>query len=337
MIHGFWIIAATLALVVGLSAAPGGARAASIDFFRIATGPTVGTYFPIGRLIASAITNPPGSRACDDGGSCGVPGLIAVAQSTEGARQNIELIGRGLVESGLGQADLAHWALQGTGVFEATGPIDKLRLIANLYLEGVQIVVRRDADITSPADLRGRRVSYGAAESGVASHNRLILAAYGVNEDDLIREYNPPAEAARRLREGQVEAMIVIGGHPVPVIAELARDGLIDVLAIDDAPARDLIARNPYFRALEIPEGVYPGVPARRILAVGAQWLTSSDIDADLVYRITRSLWHDGNRKLLDGGHPRGREIRMATGLDGLSVPLHEGARRFYQEVGALK
>ncbi len=335
MTRGLWTIGTAFLFALGLAA--GAARADTADFFRIATGPTVGTYFPIGGMIASAITSPPGSRACGDGGSCGVPGLIAVAQSSDGARQNLDLIARGVVEAGLSQADLAHWAYKGSDVFEASGPNDKLRLIANLYAEGVQIVVRRDSGITTPAELRGRRVSYGPAESGVVSHNRLILEAYGVDEDDVIREFASQAEAGEHLRQGKVEAMIVIGGHPVPVISALARDGLIDLLAIDDEPTRRLIERNRFLRALAIPAGVYPGIPARRTVAVGAQWLTSSDVGADLVYAITRALWHQGNRGLLDGGHPQGRAIRLESSLDGLDVPLHAGAKRFYEEVGALK
>ncbi len=337
MTRRLWTISAALALALVLLAPSGPARTDSSNFFRIATGPTVATYFPIGGLLAGAISRPPGGRDCEDGGSCGVEGLIAVAHSSGGARQNLDLIAQGEVESALSQADLAHWAHTGSGVFEASGANEKLRLIANLYTEAVQIVVRRDSGIKNPADLRGRRVSYGPAESGAVSHSRLILSAYGVNEDDVIREYSSQAEAGEHLRQGKVEAMIVIGGHPVPVITALARDGLVDLLAIDGAPAGALIERNPFLHALEIPAQIYPGIPARRTLAVEAQWLTSSDVDEALVYAITRALWHRGNRGLLDGGHPKGREIRLERALNGNSVPLHPGARRFYREAGALK
>ena len=320
--------------IAGLAAVEG--RTQSVNFFRIATGTTVGTYFPIGRLIASAITNPPGSRACEDGGSCGVPGLIAVAHSTQGALQNIQMIGRGMVESGFVQADLAHLALLGEGPFQGTGPLDNLTTIASLYSESVQVVVRRESGIGSFADLTGRRISLGTRQGGTAERALAVLAANGVSIKDFIKEYDEPARAADRLRAGQLDAMIVIDGYPVPVIADLAGDGLVDLLAIEGPPAQSLLADYAYYRAETIPGGAYRGIGARRTLAIGAHWLTSAEIDADLVYQITKALWNPGNRKLLDGGHPKGRRIRLESALDGLAVPLHEGARRFYQEQGQL-
>ena len=105
-------------LLLGMAAA----RAGDGGYFRIATGATGGTYFPIGSLIASAISNPPGSRDCDDGGSCGVPGLIAVGQASKGSVQNVALIAGGTVESGLGQADVAYMAYFGLGPFKGASP-----------------------------------------------------------------------------------------------------------------------------------------------------------------------------------------------------------------------
>ena len=138
----------------------------SLSFFRIGTGSTGGTYFPIGGLIANIISNPPGSRSCEKGGSCGVPGLIAVAQSTEGSVHNVDAIAVGEIESGLSQSDVAYWAYTGTGVYGQRGPVTQLRLIANLYPESLQIVVRRDSDI---AAIGGRP----ARQAGIAGGARI--------------------------------------------------------------------------------------------------------------------------------------------------------------------
>ena len=141
--------------------------AQEMTFFRIGTGSTGGTYFPIGGLIANAISNPPGARPCDRGGSCGPMGLIAVAQSTDGSIANVEAIRAGRLESGLAQADIAYWAYKGLRVFKGKGKqVEKLRAIANLYPEAVHVVVRRDAKIAKIADLRGKRVSLGPRDSG---------------------------------------------------------------------------------------------------------------------------------------------------------------------------
>jgi hypothetical protein len=310
--------------------------AQNVEFFRIATGTTVGTYFPIGRLIASAITNPPGSRACEDGGSCGVPGLIAVAHSTQGALQNIQMIGRGRVESGFVQADLAHLAFLGDGPFQGTGPLDNLRTIAKLYSESVHVVVRRESGIIEFADLAGRRISIGSREGGTTERALAVLAAHAITGAQFIKEYDEPARAAERLRAGQLDAMIVIDGYPVPVVADLAGDGLVDLLAIEGKPAEKLLTDYSYFRVQTIPGGAYRGIGSRATVGVDAHWLTSAEVDPGLVYRIAKALWNPGNRKLLDGGHPKGRRIRLETALDDLAVPLHDGARRFYREQGLL-
>ena len=148
----FW----TCALLVAMAVA-GPAQAQTQDkglkFFRIGTGSTSGVYFPIGGLIASAISNPPGSRQCDRGGSCGVPGLISVAQATMGSVDNVQAIATGALESGLAQADVATWAYNGTGIFKGKKPVTNLRAIANLYPESIHVVVRRAAKVRGFHDL----------------------------------------------------------------------------------------------------------------------------------------------------------------------------------------
>src|ERR1700752_1469719 len=135
-------------------------------FFRIGTGPTSGNYFSIGGVIANAISNPPGSRPCDKGGSCGVPGLIAIAQTTQGSVQNVDFIAEKSLESGMCQSDVSYWAYSGSGMYKGQKPVDGLRAIANLYQESLHILVRADSAIKSIADLRGKRISLGERGAG---------------------------------------------------------------------------------------------------------------------------------------------------------------------------
>jgi hypothetical protein len=130
-----------------------------ITFFRILTGGTVGTYFPIGGLIANAISNPPGSRPCNEGGSCGVPGLVATSVASNGSVANVAAIAAGTAQSGFVQSDIAYWAYNGTGIYQGRPKVDGLRAIANLYPESIQLVVRKGSGIKSVPDLRGRKVS----------------------------------------------------------------------------------------------------------------------------------------------------------------------------------
>src|SRR5215510_6799718 len=161
-------------LLGGAGAPPVGAQDET-RFFRIGTGPTTGNYFTIGGIIANAISNPPGSRPCDKGGSCGVPGLIAVAQTTQGSVQNVELIADRTLDSGLCQSDVAYWAYSGTGMYSGGTPFDGLRTIANLYQESLQIVVRADSKIAAIGDLRGKRISLGGRGSGTRATAVLVL------------------------------------------------------------------------------------------------------------------------------------------------------------------
>lgn len=123
------------------------------QFFRIGTGGTAGTYYPIGGLIANAISNAPGSRGCADGGSCGVPGLIATAVSSNGSVANINALNGGALESGFTQSDVATWAHSGTGVWDGQPAVEKLRAIANLYPETIHLVAAAGSGIDSVDDL----------------------------------------------------------------------------------------------------------------------------------------------------------------------------------------
>jgi|APSaa5957512535_1039671.scaffolds.fasta_scaffold00005_216 uncharacterized protein len=319
-------------LLLGISAA----RAGEVAYFRIATGAADGTYFPIGSLIASAISNPPGSRDCADGGSCGVPGLIAVGRASKGSVQNVTLIAGGMVESGLSQADIAYMAYFGLGPFKGEAQFDGLRVVATLYPELVQLAVRKHSGIFAVEDLRDRRVSLGVEGSGTAVDADAIMAAHGLTAGSYKALHYDLGEAADRLRLGKLDAFFIIGGTPVPAMADLAEQTNITLLPIHGPAASRLRRDYPFFAPAKLPAGVYRNVAETQTLSVGAQWLVSDRLDAKLVYEMTRALWHPSTRRILDNGHPDGRLIQLNSALDGVGIPLHEGARRYYEEVGAL-
>ena len=325
-------LTAALLLAVALAAAP---SAQETRFFRIGTGATGASYFAIGGVIASAVSNPPGSRPCERGGSCGVPGLIAVAQTTQGSVENVEAIGAGTLESGLSQADIAYWAFTGTNVFKKKGPIANLRAIANLYLESLHIVVRAESGIESVAGLKGKRVSLGEKASGTVVTARLVLSAYGLNEKKVKPEYLAIGPAVDALRAGKIDAFIMIAGHPVPAIADLAQSTDIRLLPVAGETAEAFREKYPFLTLDLIPEGTYRGAGTTITLGVGALWLVAADLEEELVYGLTRALWHKSTRKLLDEGNPIGRKIRIESALVGIPIPLHPGAQRYYAEAAA--
>lgn len=326
---GVFALAATFFLAAS-------AAAQDTSYFRIGTGSTAGTYYPVGGLIAGAISNPPGSRPCERGGACGVPGLIAVAQSTSGSVDNVEAMAAGQLESAFSQADIAYWASTGGGVFAGQGPVGNLRTIANLYPEALHLVVRRNRGIASVADLRGKRVSLDREGSGTFVDALLVLKAYGLGPDDLEIVNVAADEAGDMMRDDALDAFFMVVGTPARIVSELAEEALVDLVPIDGPQADVLTTLYPFFSSNDIVSGTYFNLPYTPTLTVGAQWLVRADLPEEQVYAITRALWHDKTRAQLENGHPKGRLISLETALDGLGVPLHPGAERYYREVGAL-
>ena len=313
------------------------ASAQQMSFFRIGTGGTAGTYFPIGGLLSNAISNPPGSRPCDQGGACGVPGLIATAVATNGSVANINGIGGGSLESGLTQSDVAFWAYSGTGVFEGKPKVEDLRAIANLYPETIHLVARKGSGIKSPADLKGKRVSLDEPGSGTLIDARIVLGAYGVTEKDVKAEYLKPNAAGDRLRDGALDAFFFVGGYPTGAISELATAAGIELVPIAGPEAKKILADYKFFGPDKVPAGTYKDVGEIETVSVNALWVTSAKQPEDLVYGVAKAIWNDNSRKLLDAGHAKGKVIRKETALDGVGIPLHPGAAKFYKEVGLLK
>ncbi|MEM7022112.1 MAG: TAXI family TRAP transporter solute-binding subunit [Pseudomonadota bacterium] len=313
------------------------AVAQEMVFFRIGTGGVAGTYYPIGGLIADIISNPPGARPCNRGGSCGVPGLVGIAQSSNGSVANVDAIDSGQMESGFAQSDIAHWAYTGTGIYDGEDQVDQLRAIANLYPESIHLVARKDAGITSVQDLAGKRVSLDEPGSGTLVDARIILDAYGLSEEDLDAEYIKPSVAVTMMRDSDLDAFLIVAGYPTSSVVELCSTIGCELVPIDGPEAETLIEEHPYFAEDTIPAGTYAGVPATPTLSVGAQWVVGADVDEDLVYGITKALWHDNARKLLDDGHAKGGSITVETALDGVAIPLHPGAERYYREAGVLQ
>ena len=326
-------------LTVLLTALAGADRGSAQDvkFFRIGTGGISGTYYPIGSIIANAISNPPGSLACDKGGSCGVPGLIAQVQSSSGSIVNVKDIASGAVQLALSQADIAYWAYNGSGLFHHDEPNDALRAIANLYPESLHVVVRRDAGIKKITDLVGKRVSLGEQGSGTLVEAEAILEAYGLSKNDVTAEYLRPGAASLAMSEGTLDAFFFVAGYPVTAITDLTRNLEIDILPISGKAANNVLTFYPFFTKSVIPDGTYAGVGEVDTISIGAQLLVAADIEDDIVYGITAALWHENTRRMLDNGHAKGREIQLKTALDGLGVPLHPGAERYYREIGVLK
>ena len=311
-----------LALSFALLAATGAAHAQ--QFFRIGTGGTAGTYYPVGGMIANAVSQP--------------GKIAATAQASNGSVANVTGIAGGAMESGFSQADVATWAYKGTGLYDGKPNVPGLRLIANLYPESVHVVVKKGSGIRSVADLRGKRVALDEPGSGTLVNARAILAAYGLKEADIKPEYIKPNQAGDKMKDGALDAFFFTGGSPAGAIAELASAGSgIELLPIDGKEADALRAASPFFAVDTIAAETYKGVGAVKTLAVGAQWVTGDKADANTVYEVTKALFSEAAQKQLAAGHAKGKFITKENAVQGAGIPFHPGAEKFYKEVGLLK
>ena len=324
-------------LLVLTSSFIGKAISNELTFFTIGTGGTAYTYYPVGGMIANAISKPPGSRECGKGGSCGVDGLIASAVSSRGSVDNVNAIISGLRNSGFAQSDVAYWAYTGTGTMEAKEPAKDLRTIAALFQEHIHLVALKKSNINSVKDLKGKRVSLDEPGSGTYVDAKLILESNGLSTNDVKAEALKGKAATDALRNGKVDAIFVVAGYPTGAIVELASAVDIKLVPIDGSGAKALTSKYGFFSESPIPSGTYEGVDAVNTVAVGAQWFTSAKEDTDLIYKITKALWNKESRKLMDVGHAKGKTITPDTALSGVGVPLHPGAEKFYKEAGLIK
>jgi len=324
-----------MVFVIGAVASAWPAVAEVARYVRIGTGPIGGSYFPVGGLIANTVSGPPGSTACAAGGSCGVPGLIVTAISTQGSVDNVQQLAKGSVEFAMCQADVAHDAWAGADSF-AGRPVATLRAVAHLFPEALHVVVRRGDKPAGVRDLKRRRVGLGETNSGTLETARAVLRGFGLGLNQIAPVFEKPTRSADELVAGDLDAFFLVGGEPVVAIALAAERTPIALLPIAGRDAERILRAEPLLSATTIPADTYAGVPATPTIAVGAQLLVREAVPDDLVYALTRALWEPRNRRVLDAGGPIGRRIRPQSALDRLGVPLHPGARRWYEEAGML-
>ena len=312
-----------LLMVLGLAAAIA-APVQAQQFFRIGTGGTAGTYYPVGGMIANAVSQP--------------GKIVATAQATNGSVANVNGVAGGALESGFSQSDVATWAYTGTGVYEGKPKVTDLRMIANLYPESIHLVVKKGSGIKSVSDLKGKRVALDEPGSGTLVNARIVLAAYGVKESDIKPEYIKPNQAGDKLKDGALDAFFFVGGAPAGAIAELASSGTgIELVPLSGPQADALRKTNPYLAVDTIAAGTYKDVPAVQTMAMGAQWVTSAKADTETVYQITKALFGKAAQDTLAAGHAKGKFITKENAVKGVGIPFHPGAEKFYKEAGLLK
>ncbi|AKL94782.1 TRAP transporter solute receptor, TAXI family [Clostridium aceticum] len=320
MLLVFLLLVTAFVVGCGSNDATGGEGDATPSRLAIATGGTTGVYYPLGGAFASIINE-------------NIDGVSANAESTGASVENVNLLNFGEVDFAMVQNDISYYAFNGMEMFDDQDAMGNLKGLATLYPETIQIVADASAGINSVEDLRGKRVAVGAPGSGTEANARQILAAYGLTYDDIQADYLSFGEAADNLKDGHVQAAFVTAGTPTAAITDLATTHSINLVSVSSDVAQALIADYPYYAEVVIPAGTYRNQDEDvSAVAVMAMLAVRADLSEDLVYDITKALFE--NLGTLSAAHARGGDVKLDTALDGMSLEVHPGAQRYFDEAG---
>ncbi|NLF46541.1 MAG: TAXI family TRAP transporter solute-binding subunit [Syntrophomonadaceae bacterium] len=286
-------------------------------FINIATGGTAGTYYPLGGAMAEVLNK-------------NVANVNATAESTGASVANINLLKEGNVQLAFIQNDITFYADKGEEMF-TDQKVAGLKALATIYPETCQLITLKKNNINSVADLKGKKVAVGAAGSGVEANARQIMAAEGITYDDINEQYLSFAEAANGLKDGNIDAGFITAGFPTAAIQDLSAQHDVVLIPVGDDIADKLIADYPFYTKIVIPAGTYSKQAEDiQTLAVKAMLVVTDEMDEQLAYDITKAIYT--NLDALKAAHSVGNLIVPETAQDGLSVPLHPGAEKYFNE-----
>ena len=304
---------------LGTAALTGRARAS--EFLAILTGGTAGVYYPLGVALSKVYAE-------------NIEGARTSVQATKASVENLNLLEAGRGELAFTLGDSLLLAYKGDPEAGFKKPLTKLRGIAAIYPNYVQIVATKASGIKTLAELKGKRLSVGAPKSGTELNARTILAAAGISYQDLGKvEYLPFAESVDLMKNRQLDATLQSAGLGVASIRDLSSSVPITVVEVPPAITRKVGA--PYTQAT-IPAGTYDGQDQAVITAAVRNYLVShTGVSDGLAYGMTKALFTHLDQ--LRAAHAAAKDIKLADALEGMPVPLHPGAEKFYREKGMVK
>jgi len=312
-----------LGLVLGLAASVISTTAlAQQQFVNVLTGGQSGVYYPLGVAVSQIYAK-------------AIPNVRATAQVTKASAENLNLLQAGRGELGFSLGDAVSDAWKGDAEAGFKTKLDKLRGLSATYNNYIQIVANADSGIKTLADLKGKRISVGAAKSGTELNARAILKAAGLTYADLGKvEYLPFGESVELMKNRQLDATLQSAGLGVASIRDLSTAIKITVIAV---PA-DVVTKvgDAAYQPAVIPANTYTGQTADVATAAIPNFLiTHAGVSDDLAYQMTKSLYD--NLDTLYAAHNAAKAIKRENAVKGMPVPLHPGAEKYYREVGLIK
>ncbi|MCC8190037.1 MAG: TAXI family TRAP transporter solute-binding subunit [Planctomycetes bacterium] len=284
------------------------------------TGGTAGVYYPLGGAMAQIITKY-------------FPDIEVSAQSTGATGENLRLTQTHDIDLAIVQNDLTHAAYNGEAPFNSK--LDDLRAVARLYPEYLHVVASVDSGIKQVADFRDKRVSVGARGSGNEANCRQIFEFYDLNYDNIRPIFLPYGETADMFKDRQVDAFVFTIGTPNPAIQDITTMQSIQFVPVEGKERDEIVAKFPYFAVDQIPANSYSGqTEPVETLSVQAMLIVNKNVSDDTVYAITKAIFD--NLGELETAHNKASEFNAQKALEGVTIPLHPGAERYFREIGVV-
>ena len=285
----------------------------------LATGSETGTYYSFGIALGQVMKDKIGQEF-------GV-------QSTGASKANIQLVADGDVSMAIVQNDVMDYAFNGTNTFAEEGAISGFSAVATLYAEVIQIVAK--PGITSVADLKGKTVSVGDAGSGTEFNAAQIFEAYGMTFDDINKQSLGFTDSADKFKDGQLDAFFVTAGAPTTCITDLATSNDFVILSIGETEMQYLKDNYGYYTEYTLTAGTYDKqTEDATTVAVKAPLIAADTLSEDTVYNVTKGIFE--NIEAIKATHAKGAELSADSGVQGISVPFHPGAEKYFKEIGKL-
>jgi hypothetical protein len=318
--------AVALGVVVGAVLIAGPVLAQQRRLVTIASGWVVGVYYPLAGAMSRIAYNAKDLN------------IRATVEASGASVANAQLIGAGDADFALLQNDIAFYAFNGATLAAFKGkPVKNMGGIFTIYPELVHIVATQASGVKSMRDLRGKRVVLGPQGSGTEQNALQTLEVYGIKESDLGKaERIDAGAAADQLKDGRVDAAFFTTGLGSAVILDAFLSGKVVMVPIDSVPGEVLRKQYPFYTLERIPANTYRG-QEREVLtpAVMAMLVARRDLPEDLVYKFTKAIFD--NLPQFHSAHAAAKNLTPQTALNGMPVPLHPGAEKFYREKGIAR
>ena len=313
----FLAIILVVILVLSAVACSGKSAKASLT---MGTGGESGTYFAVGGVLSNVLNEKN-------------PDTMSVnVVSTGGSADNLQNMATGVYQLATVQSDVMTYAYNGTRSFEKTGAVPNVRILCGLYAETVQIVTT-NPDIKTVADLKGKAVCVGDQNSGTYFNAKDVFDAYGMDiEKDITPIFQSFGASTESLKDGKIDAAFLTAGAPTTSVVDLGTAKSVYLVSIDDEHMAKLLADCPFYAKYTIGKSVYNTPDDCQTVTVKATLVADASVSDDVAYAIVKTIFE--NKAEITAAHAKGAELDLTFATDGMAIPFHPGAAKYFAEKG---